>query len=102
MAVTERTQTISSGWTRDQIISALETAFSNAGLHGAGLTGLVQGFFDSGTSTQYSFYGPISQGASGGGTTVVLLMIAVEQGKQQIMERLPLEIYLLLVDLVVV
>ena len=68
MAVTERTQTISSGWTRDQIISALETAFSNAGLHGAGLTGLVQGFFDSGTSTQYSFYGPISQGASGGGT----------------------------------
>ena len=67
MAVTVRTQTISSSWSRDQIITALETAFSNAGLHGAGLTGLVQGFFDSGTSQQLTHYAP-SQGATGGGT----------------------------------
>ena len=67
MAVTARAQTISSFWTRDQIISALETAFSNAGLHGAGLSGLVKGYFDSGTSTQYTHYGP-GRGASGGGT----------------------------------
>ena len=67
MAVTVRTQTISSGWSRDQIITALETAFSNAGLHGAGLTGLVQGFFDSGNSQQLTHYAP-SQGATGGGS----------------------------------
>lgn len=67
MAVTARVQTISTGWTRDQIISELETAFSNSGLHGAGLSGLVKGYFDSGTSTQYTGYGP-GTGASGGGT----------------------------------
>ena len=33
----------------------------------AGLSGLVKGYFDSGTSTQYTHYGP-GRGASGGGT----------------------------------
>ena len=72
MAIVQRTVQVQSdfanaNWTKNKLIDALETVFTDAGLHGAAVTGQVKGW-DDGT-TQYTYYDASDPAqCSGGGT----------------------------------
>lgn len=71
MAIVQRSVQVQSdfanaNWTKNKLIDALETAFADAGLHGAAVSGIVTGF-NNGT-TQYSYYINDPAQAQGGGT----------------------------------
>ena len=70
MAIVQRTVQVQSdfanaNWTKNKLIDALETVFTDAGLHGAAVTGQIRGW-DDGT-TQYSYYSASDPGQCTGG-----------------------------------
>jgi len=71
MAIVQRSVQVQSdfanaNWTKNKLIDALETAFADAGLHGAAVSGIVTGYNDG--TTQYSYYINDPAQAQGGGT----------------------------------
>ena len=71
MAIVQRSVQVQSdfanaNWTKNKLIDALETAFADAGLHGAAVSGIVTGYNDG--TTQYGYYINDPAQAQGGGT----------------------------------